>query len=405
MCGFISEGMAIPLGPGDHLIRVRISGRIRIEGGPSCNAFGATNFGPLGVPNPTIPSLPFMRTSVSWGGQVYRGGVIGIFRYHPLLSYYANHENNCKLVGNPVMEVFVRDKVDEQPRLLLTCEDDDGPLGPANPSMVRGTELFCEVEARPSGTVQPTGWRFDGMAGIVIRRPADEAGETQWSGRMIVSGTITVEGKVNGRVVAPATVAVAVGARNWDGVLQYPSQPEPRFAGAPRFPYPPIVKAGDGVTDQLFGLTEAAQLNYVLGSADGPNAAIEYIVKPSFSRLPTITLNRALDPTDPVFRAQQGGRSDGSRYVQCDQAFMHHALRFVTAHEIRHYEIDKAFFEERATAQFLEALYSYNPAGVTPLDTTATTPLLAALKARQDAWDRENNLAIPCEFQDVRADR
>jgi hypothetical protein len=365
-----------------------------------------------------------MKTFVSWGGVVYRdfflepvtadssvvegtidvsgAGVIGVFRFHPLLSYYANHENNCKLVGSPVMEVFVRDKIDEQPRAVLTCEDDDGPLGPANPSMVRGTAIFCEITAPGGSTVQPTRWRFTSTGGgITVDRPATEVGETVWSGTMVTSGTITVEAKVGGRQVEPLQASVTVVPRKWNP-LTYPQEPQPVYLGEPDFPYPPDreLPSGEGSSyESRWGHFKSAGLSFKGQRGDGPNDGFSFVTGVQFGAL-AIELNRALKPDDPFYQAQ---RPDPRRiYSQppCDQAFMAHAATFVLAHEREHYRIAKEFFESAETASALEALIAYN-ADRSVLPDINTDSSGAELQRRQDAFDAGSKLRITCVFLSI----
>ena len=226
MCGFISEGFAVPLPPGEHLLRIRISGRIRMQGG-NCTGYPSLDFGPLGVPNPVIPSLPFMATSVGWSGLGYYpvllepvtpdssvvegtlavtgGGIIGVFRYSPGLYYYINHESNCRPVGNPVLEVFVRDEAPrQQPELRLTCT----PAGPVR----RGDSVACVATAVPAGAVvSDLAWHFEDAAGRVLAGPT---GADSWGGTLVVGGTVKVSGKVDG-AQADKSLAVAVTGRGW----------------------------------------------------------------------------------------------------------------------------------------------------------------------------------------------
>ena len=92
--------------------------------------------------------------------------------------------------------------------LALDCE-------PA--TVVRGQSVTCRARTEPpGGAFQITAWRFianDAALGV-IARDASEATQETWSGPMVASGTVTVDGRVDG-TARSANAIIAVTPRDW----------------------------------------------------------------------------------------------------------------------------------------------------------------------------------------------
>lgn len=132
---------------------------------------------------------------------------------------------------------------DQTPRLELQC----------SPTTVhRGKGVVCEAFARPRGLLQVTKWWFDDGLGHIIR-PSDPQQDSAdvWGGRMVVSGTVHVEGKIDNRAVPPDSARITVQPRiPWS--LTYPSEPPPRF-DRDSLKYPPVTTFGATIGNGVFG--------------------------------------------------------------------------------------------------------------------------------------------------------
>ena len=140
---------------------------------------------------------------------------------------------------------------------------------------------------------------------------------------MVVGGTVTVNATVNGQP-QEAQVKVEVTPRNWSGKIQYPSEPTLEVVGGPPLLYPPIASPADELKDGVLGLFRGVAPRPTYDSGSGPNAGWTFInAPPVFTGTPRIWINRALEPSDPFFRAQTGnppGMVVGIR--MCDRQFM-----------------------------------------------------------------------------------
>ena len=285
----------------------------------------------------------------------------------------------------------------QQPKLKLECSPPD--------TITRGSEIFCEaVPDGGAGEVETTAWRFTTDDGVTITRPADEVGEATWSGAMVVGGTFTVEGKIDGRQSPPASHKVFVRARVWTDSIDYPAAPQPRFVGTPDLPYPPIVKLGDRIGDGDFGQYLPATMRWEKGRiTGGPNDGFVYIAAPpTFAGNLAIHVNRALQPDDPFYRAQRGMRP-GRRYefVPCDQSFMQSAAQQVLSHEARHHEIEETHWQSAETASTLERALRYDPSRQAVVDSLLLDPVIAERNRLQKVFDDGNKLHIRCELHPI----
>jgi hypothetical protein len=277
-----------------------------------------------------------------------------------------------------------------QPRLRVACDP--------NP-VTRGEETVCEVAAA-GGAVKPTTWEFSGR-GVRIARPAAEAHETVWSGIMTVSGYVRVTASVGSSQPVSDSVLVEVLPRNWR--FRYPDAPAPKFVGLPDLPYPPIISLGERLSDGDLGMYWPAKYSWPSRPADGINAGFAFVSGPlTFDEPPMIHINQGLKPDDPFFLAQRGVvRGRTYVYVPCDRMHMDSAASFVVNHEYGHHEVEKQFWESVTTAQFVDSMVVYNPAGRAVVDTPSIAPLKARRRVLQDGFDRSNTLVLRCQLHPI----
>lgn len=86
------------------------------------------------------------------------------------------------------------------PQLTLRCTP--------NP-VVRGSTIDCRVTST-AGEMTDVSWSFTDARGHVIR----DSMRTSWAGRMLISGRLTVQARLNGAVAADDTT-ITVGPRRW----------------------------------------------------------------------------------------------------------------------------------------------------------------------------------------------
>lgn len=100
--------------------------------------------------------------------------------------------------------------VPEEPKLTLQCKGSSDSV-----TVERGTGIDCRAEVSPAGG-GPIAWEFVADSSA-YRNPANGGTPhrgTSWSGKMVLSGTITARATVEGRALE-AKVHVRVTPRNW----------------------------------------------------------------------------------------------------------------------------------------------------------------------------------------------
>ena len=175
--------------------------------------------------------------------------------------------------GNPIAATASACPPQEpQEALKLTCD---------KTTPERGEEITCAASAEPAGAaLEVTEWTFEGE-GSVIHPEAGEEHATTWAGRMVVSGTITVAGKVNGKEVAPATAEITVRPRQ-GFTIRYPALPAVEWVGGDEdeLPYPPLNTAPGSDAHGVLGKFREVSTSYALDEGSGPNAGWVYVPDP-----------------------------------------------------------------------------------------------------------------------------
>jgi len=99
----------------------------------------------------------------------------------------------------------------------------EGTLGTINvscggASIARGGGAHCTAAApNPGDALVVSGWGFTDTAGVHLDRSTDPT-STAWDGTVVISGTVSVQGTVNG-VSASGSATVDVHARDWTGKI------------------------------------------------------------------------------------------------------------------------------------------------------------------------------------------
>jgi hypothetical protein len=247
----------------------RIPNPLTFSGGPTGDAGGAVTFtvettapllfiNPVGVPASAPPGsvdwyfvpgdsvpLEYERTSQAW--QVFSCWLRTTCTVTPPANLNGRMQVVAYVEGRLVIgrSDYVRAK--PSPKLELRC----------TPNTVKRYDgVVCEVTARPGGSLKVSKWWFDDGHGHIVR-PSDPEQDSAfyWGGRMVVSGTVHVEGKIDDRVVPPDSAIITVEPRTWS--FSYPAEPPHTFDRGDSLPYPPVTqygqKIGDGVLGRFYG--------------------------------------------------------------------------------------------------------------------------------------------------------
>ena len=163
----------------------------------------------------------------------------------------------------------------------------------------RGESTTCTASpTEPTARLEVVGWSFtstDPQVAYTNVRGADEdPASTTWSGRMVVSGNVTVKAKVNGGAESEQSAAIAVSARNWTG-KPIPAFPV-NYIGQGSLPTEP--RRDKDLGQILFTGTTFAQV-YGAGAiasvpSGGPNAGLVWVVSvPPFVDRADVSANEA----------------------------------------------------------------------------------------------------------------
>ncbi|HET6231931.1 MAG TPA: hypothetical protein VFE05_17800 [Longimicrobiaceae bacterium] len=294
--------------------------------------------------------------------------------------------------------------------LVVECTGDKGPN-----QVTRGQDLTCTARPVPAGAaLEILGWSFQGGGGPEIKPEAGEEHAATWGGKMVVSGTISVSGTVDGHLhtaQASVTVTPRSGFR-----MHYPASPPESawhwvgsFApGDTILQYPVVIRNGK-IEDGSFGKSEGAYPQRpFIDEGSGPNDGWLFAGEPpTFKGEMSIWLNRAMLHDDPYYRAQVGdtgvpGVSTSER--KCGPAFMAEALRHTTAHELGHLEAWRKWYESDAAGDLVEGFTLYEgkqSSSVETLDGAFVRPLGAGANAARVQWDANNVLNVPCNLQPI----
>jgi hypothetical protein len=178
--------------------------------------------------------------------------------------------------------------------------------------ITRADELNCEV----SGATDITGWEFR-ADNSGYQNPA--AGGTpikgtEWKGRVVLSGTVTVTARVAGAEESKS-VRVRVEAREWSGMTMPRSISEEPNTHLPLRP-DSLHDLGDihqGMELEFKGMDKWAPI------FDGPNANLAYLVKAPAEYTALVHVNRAALSRDSDFWKAQYTRQRSSGVVDCLQ--------------------------------------------------------------------------------------
>lgn len=184
---------------------------------------------------------------------------------------------------------------------------------PNSVRITRADELTCKV----SGATDITGWEFRADSSG-YQNPA--AGGTpfrgiEWKGRVVLSGTVTVNVRVGGAVESKS-VRVSVEARDWGGMTmpRTVSEEDPALHLSPR--PDSVQQLGDihhSMAVEFQGMDKWAPI------FSGPNANLAYLVEPPAEYVGTVHVNRAALSRDSDFWKAQYTRQRSSGVVDCLQ--------------------------------------------------------------------------------------
>jgi hypothetical protein len=178
--------------------------------------------------------------------------------------------------------------------------------------ITRADELTCNV----SGATDITGWEFSADT-YGYHNPA--AGGTpftgiEWKGRVVLSGTVTVNARVGGAVESKS-VRVSVEARDWGGMTMPRSISE-----EPALHLPPRPDSLHHLGDiHHLMVVEFQHMENWAAIFTGPNANLAYLVKPPAEYEATVHVNRAALSRDSDFWNAQYTRQRSSGIVDCLQ--------------------------------------------------------------------------------------
>jgi hypothetical protein len=184
---------------------------------------------------------------------------------------------------------------------------------PDSVRITRADELTCKV----SGATDITGWEFRADSSG-YHNPA--AGSTpfkgiEWKGRVVLSGTVTVNARVAGAVESKS-VRVRVGVREWGAMMMPRSiseeNPTLRLSLRPDSVHD-LGEIHQGMVVEFQGMDKWAPI------FSGPNANLAYLVKPPAEYEATVHVNRAALSRDSDFWKAQYTRQRSSGVVDCLQ--------------------------------------------------------------------------------------
>jgi hypothetical protein len=223
---------------------------------------------------------------------------------------------------------------------------------------------------------------------------------------MVVSGRVTLSASVNGQPVQEIGMDVRIRSRAWTGQLQYPDTMMIQSQEDRKLPYPPVGRYNDELEDGFLGLFWDPGFDYKIAAGTGPNEGWFFMLEPPrWSAKAEIHINAGLNPRDPFWRAQKGpppGRVWSSARPPCGPDWMNLARRFVTRHEVEHYNRAKAWYQSAEAATALEAVVKYASVSFgVQFDSTDLRAVHGPLDASQADWDAHNKLRVPCHLQAI----
>jgi len=268
----------------------------------------------------------------------------------------------------------------------------------------RGEEIKCTASAVPPGEdLIVSEWTFEGE-NSTIHPEAGEEHSLEWGGRMVVSGTISVTGTVNGKALTVREAITVQSRPNW--AIAFPALPDTEWVGGPgtELPYPPPNTRVGTESHGTLGKFSEVPPSYGLDEGSGPNQGWVYVPDPPVFGTLHLYLNRALRPTDPFYRLQNGDESGGVHHYErpiCGPQFMARAAQETAAHETGHYNVSAGFWTAKAVADKFEQWHVYDKEGRVDAGYARrelTAPLWDQLGQLQQAWDGKSVLLVPCDF-------
>jgi hypothetical protein len=285
----------------------------------------------------------------------------------------------------------------DQGKLTLDC---NGAKAPAPVTVVRGDSIKCTAATGPADLpIAEISWAFDDSASHHITGPP---GARNWDGIMVVPGTMRLTARVSGQE-QNLSMDVSIRARDWTGLIAFPEEPQPEWVNGPPLLYPPIVD-GDTLRDGTLGQSTWPKPEPQSGYADGtgPNSGWYFFDKPPYfsPQGAHIYLNKALQPSDPFWRAQNGPPSDHvvTGRPECGPDFMRLAARKVPLHEHGHYSQARELAESPRGAALLESAVRWGEPITDEEQDSVVSAYLRADRALVAHWDSTDVLNVPCDF-------
>jgi hypothetical protein len=196
---------------------------------------------------------------------------------------------------------------------------------------IRGSTISCDAKPHdPAGTLLVSGWTFISSAGDIVHPPNQQTG-TNWTGKLVIGGAISVQGTVSGQS-ATGTANVTVLPRDWSAKTMVSNHTNP---GADILPLRPTA-----FQDQL-GLTDVSTVQrpdvgslFVLVSDGGPNDGFAYMTEIPYI---AVTVSRVNYPAmlqgSDWYKIQEIQDRKSGKTLYCGQPRVLTLVPLVEAHE------------------------------------------------------------------------
>jgi hypothetical protein len=259
-------------------------------------------------------------------------------------------------------------------------------------TVTRGGTGTCTAKTTSDPNFQVTQWKFASADGRVEVTPVDPAQNVsrEWSGQMVLTGTVTVTAQVSGQTQT-ATAQITVGNRDW-------TDREPQFSfvraadNDPRMRLSNIVlTAGDlGIANFFARETPTAPApDYTAEVPSGPNEGIDYFSNETtirfWGRFQLNTL--AMAPGSGFYAAQERGGHGGTQLGGlrwCPPSIVPTQLpELVELHERKH------------GSAYAAALARAFPAEATKLEQFTSLNVVELDEEYDRAWRRLDAIARP----------
>ncbi|MBX6333532.1 MAG: hypothetical protein IRY91_16920, partial [Gemmatimonadaceae bacterium] len=237
---------------------------------------------------------------------------------------------------------------------------------------VRGDPVTCTAEVTPQMPYRMIEWKGEGSAGTEAHETVETVGadkaageRSTWMGPAIVNTrvTATVQVSVNGQpqpLTASATYTVT--PRVWPRLtLSGPLVPQVDVAHTEIAVYLPFfeVAGRDTSPEGALGITSVTPRYHISNVSEGPNTNWFYVTSPVTVTDFAIYTSTALEPGDPFYALQTGGRYNGSPSHYCSARDMNALKAQVLVHEQAHAQTAIQYYQQHDVQADFEAMVYY----------------------------------------------